>query len=116
MRHELRNQGLALNRKTVARIMRENHLRSKVVRKFKARTTDSDHAHDTASNVLDRSFAVSRLDAVWLCDITYIPTGEGFLYLAGVMDLCSRRIVGWSMQDHLRAELVLGALAMATAR
>ena len=107
-------QGIKLNRKTVARIMRESSIRSKVARKFKARTTDSDHAHPVAPNVLDRKFTAQKPDAVWLCDITYIPTGEGFLYLAGVMDLCSRRIVGWSMAAHLRAELVEDALAMAT--
>ena len=111
---ELRSGGVKLNRKTVARIMRESSIRSKVARKFKVRTTDSNHAHPVAPNVLDRNFAIEKPDAAWLCDITYIPTGEGWLYLAGVMDLCSRRIVGWSMAEHLRAELVLDALQMAT--
>lgn len=111
---ELRKRGLRLNRKTVARIMRESSIRSKVARKFRVRTTDSNHAHPVAPNVLDRKFSAQRPDAAWLCDITYIPRGEGWLYLAGVMDLCSRRIVGWSMAEHLRAELVLDALAMAT--
>ncbi len=114
IRAELLRQGVKLNRKTVARIMRENQLRSKVARKFKARTTDSHHDHPVAANVLDRKFTAEKPDTTWLCDITYISTGEGFLYLAGVMDLCSRKIVGWSMQEHLRAELVLDALAMAT--
>jgi transposase InsO family protein len=115
VRHELARQGVTLNRKTVARIMRENKLRSKVAKTFKVRTTDSSHTHPIAENVLDRRFDVEKTDAVWLCDITYIPTGEGFLYLAGVMDMCSRKIVGWSMADHLRVELVADALGMATA-
>jgi putative transposase len=87
--------------------MRQNQIRCKVARKWRVRTTDSNHAHPVAANVLNRKFAADKPDAVWLCDITYIPTGEGFLYLAGVMDLCSRRIVGWSMAEHLRAELAL---------
>jgi putative transposase len=114
VRIELLRQGVKLNRKTVARIMRESSIRSKVARKFKARTTDSNHDHPVARNVLDRKFSAPKPDAVWLCDITYIPTGEGFLYLAGVMDLCSRKIVGWSMAGHLRVELVGAALEMAT--
>ena len=114
VRKELATQGVRLNRKTVARIMRESSMRSKVVKKFKVRTTDSNHAYPAAENVLNREFTADTLDMKWLCDITYIPTVEGFLYLAGVMDLCSRRIVGWSMADHLRVELVMDALAMAT--
>lgn len=107
-------RGVRRNRKTVARVMREEGIRSKVKRKFRARTTDSDHQFPVAENVLDRRFTAEKPDAAWLCDITYIPTGEGFLYLAGVMDLCSRRIVGWSMAAHLRAGLVTEALSMAT--
>jgi len=107
-------KGVKRNRKTVARIMREEGIRSKVKRKFKVRTTDSNHPFPVAENVLDRRFTAEKPDAAWLCDITYIPTGEGFLYLAGVLDLCSRRIVGWSMAAHMRVELVHDALAMAT--
>jgi len=109
----LRHRGINRNRKTIARIMRENHIRSKVARRFKVRTTDSNHRHPVAWNVLDRQFNIAAANSVWLCDITYIPTAEGFLYLAGVMDLFSRRIVGWSMASHLRQELVEGALEMA---
>ena len=114
VRSELLKRGVRLNRKTVARIMRESSIRSKVAKKFRVRTTDSNHAHPVAPNVLDREFAAERIDAAWLCDITYIPTREGWLYLAGVMDLCSRRIVGWSMAEHMRVALVRDALAMAT--
>lgn len=108
--------GVKANRKTIAKIMRENKIRSKVARKFRVRTTDSDHAHPVAPNLLDRKFTAEKPDAVWLCDITYIPTAEGFLYLAGVMDLCSRKIVGWSMAGHLRVELTIDALEMARGR
>lgn len=114
IRNELLKQGVKLNRKTVAKIMRESSIRSKVAKKFKVRTTDSNHAHPVAPNVLDRQFSAEKPDAAWLCDITYIPTREGWLYLAGVMDLCSRRIVGWSMAEHMRVELVRTALEMAT--
>jgi transposase InsO family protein len=111
----LQQRGLRLNRKTVARLMRESSLRARMIRRFRVRTTDSNHAHPVAANVLDRRFTAPRPNAVWLCDITYIPNGEGWLYLAGVLDLYSRRIVGWSMAEHLRAELVQAALTMATA-
>lgn len=112
----LTRQGVRVNRKTVARIMRENQIRSRTKRKFRPRTTDSGHGHAPAANLLDRRFEADQPNEVWLCDITYIPTDEGFLYLAGVMDLCSRRIVGWSMREHLRVELTVEALSMAAAR
>lgn len=115
MHKELVKRGIHVNRKTVERIMRESSIRSKVSRKFKVRTTDSNHTHPVAPNLLDRVFTAEKPDLAWLCDITYIQTREGWLYLAGVMDLCSRKIVGWSMADHLRVELVSAALAMATA-
>lgn len=108
--------GVRADRKTIARIMRERAIRSKVARKRRVRTTDSGHGFTPAPNLVDRRFAAAAPDRVWLCDITYIPTAEGFVYLAGVMDLFSRRIVGWSMQDHLRVELVQDALAMAATR
>jgi putative transposase len=100
-------------RNTVARVMKAQGIRAKTHRRFRARTTDADHACPIAPNLLDRRFARARLNEVWLTDITYIPTAEGFLYLAGVMDLCSRRIIGWSMAGHLRSELVEDALRMA---
>lgn len=113
----LEARGLHVNRKTVARSMRENRIRAKASRPFRPRTTDSAHAHPIAPNHLNRTFTVDGVNKVWLADITYIPTSEGFLYLAGVMDLASRRIVGWSMAEHLRAELVIDAMEMAvTAR
>jgi transposase InsO family protein len=116
VRGELMHQGVKRNRKTIARIMRKHAIRSKMKRTRRVRTTDSNHVHATAANLLDRNFTVAAVDKVWLCDITYIPTGEGWLYLAGVMDLCSRKIVGWSMAAHMRADLVIDALEMARTR
>lgn len=108
----LRKQGIRCGRKRVARLMREDGLRARSRRKFKA-TTDSKHAYPVARNRLDRQFEVSAVDTVWLADITYVPTDEGWLYLAVVMDLASRRIVGWSMSDRINSDLTLGALEMA---
>jgi putative transposase len=106
----------AVCQNTVAKIMREQDLRAKSKRKFVPRTTDSAHDRPIAPNVLDRQFHTDAPDCKWAGDITYIPTDEGWLYLAGVIDLCSRRIVGWSMADHMRTDLVSDALAMALAR
>jgi transposase InsO family protein len=109
-------KGTAVSENTVAKIMQEQGLRAKSKRKFVPRTTDSAHDRPIAPNVLDRQFAADSPNCKWAGDITYIPTDEGWLYLAGVIDLCSRRIVGWSMGDHMRTELVSDALAMALAR
>ena len=100
---------------TVADIMQEQEIRAKTKRKFVPRTTDSRHEQPVVGNVLDRQFDAERPNEKWVVDITYIPTGEGWLYLAGVMDLCSRKIVGWSMADHMEATLVSDALRMAIA-
>jgi transposase InsO family protein len=98
---------------TVAKLMKQAEIRSVMHRKFIVKTTDSDHDFPVAPNLLDRQFDAELPNRKWVCDITYIHTGEGFLYLAGVMDLCSRKIVGWSMADHLRAELCMDAVDMA---
>ena len=98
---------------TVAKLMRRADLRAVTHKRLAARTTDSGHGLPVAPNVLERQFAAERPDRKWVCDITYVRTGEGFLYLAAVMDLCSRRIVGWAMAEHLRTELCLEALGMA---
>jgi len=100
---------------TVADIMQEQEIRAKTKRKFVPRTTDSRHEQPVVGNVLDRQFDAERPNEKWVVDITYIQTGEGWLYLAGVMDLCSRKIVGWSMADHMEATLVSDALRMAIA-
>ena len=92
-----------------------NHaqIKARAKRKFVPRTTDSAHDQPLAKNLLNRVFAATSLNSKWAVDITYIPTDEGWLYLAGVMDLCSRKIIGWSMQEHMQTELVSEALTMA---
>jgi transposase InsO family protein len=109
----LRQEGHRVCRNTVAKVMKSLGIRARTHRRFRVRTTDSNHAHPISPNRLNRRFTAAKPDQVWLTDITYIPTDEGWLYLAGVMDLCSRRIVGWSMAEHMRAELVRDALNMA---
>ena len=111
----LRQEGHQVCRNTVAKVMKSRGIQARTHRRFRVRTTDSNHEHPIAPNVLNRKFAASSLDQVWLTDITYIPTDEGWLYLAGVMDLCSRRIIGWSMDASMGAALVCDALNMALA-
>jgi putative transposase len=111
---ELRHRKTIVNRKTVARLMQRLGIRSKVVKKFRVATTDSNHANPVAPNVLDQNFASADApDRVWGVDITYLHTGEGVLYLAGVMDLYSRRIVGWSLDDSMTTDLVERAFTAA---
>lgn len=110
---ELNDAGVAVSENTVARLMSRNGIRSKATARFRVRTTDSNHPNPVASNLLDRAFAAELPDKKWCCDITYIPTDEGTLYLAAVLDLCSRRIVGWAMADHMKATLCLNAIDMA---
>jgi putative transposase len=109
---ELRAEGVRIGRERVARLMREAGL-AVARRRRVPRTTDSRHDHPVAPNLLGRRFAADRPDTVWLADISYIPTGEGWLYLAAIKDLATREIVGWSMADHLRGELARDALLMA---
>jgi len=99
-------------RETVRRIMHQIGLFSRVKRKF-VHTTDSDHAMAVAENLLGRDFTASSPNQKWAADITYIPTLQGWLYLAAVMDLYSRRIVGWAMSEHIDSALVLSAMNMA---
>lgn len=99
----------------VERLMSSNGIMAKQTRKFVA-TTDSRHDLPVAENILDRNFEVSEPDRVWVSDITYIPTEEGWLYLAGIMDLCSKTAVGWSMSESLERPLVIDALTMAYSR
>jgi putative transposase len=112
---ELRAHGRRVGRKRVARLMRGMGLAARRKRRFR-RTTDSAHALPVAPNLLGRDFAAAAPDRVWLADLTYIWTAEGWLYLAVVLDLFSRRVVGWAMADHLGHELALAALDMAIAR
>ena len=113
---ELRAEGVRVGRKRVARLMREGGLAVARQRRRVPRTTDGRHDLPVAPNLLDRNFAVERPDAVWLADISYVPTGEGWLYLAAIKDMATREIVGWGMADHLREELARDALLMAIQR
>lgn len=112
---ELRAMGIVCNEKRVARLMREAGIRAKTVRRFRV-TTDSRHKFAVAPNFLNRDFSADRADRVWLSDITYIWTSEGWLYLAGVLDMYSRRIVGCAMSSRIDAELTLTALRQALGR
>lgn len=110
---ELREQGWQVSQKRVARLMRQAQLQGKTARKRRPITTQSDPRHAFASNLLNRQFEGQARNRVWLSDITYIHTAEGWLYVAAVLDLGSREIVGLAMADHMRTELCLDALTMA---
>ena len=112
----LNAQGEKVCRHTVARVMREQEIRARVKKRFVPCTTNGNHRNSVADNVLDRDFTAQQPNRKWAADITYVPTGEGWLYMAAVIDLCSRKIVGWSMAAHMEAELVNDALEMALAR
>jgi putative transposase len=105
--------GVQCSENTVAKLMRKAGVRSKMRKRFVVRTTDSRHGHPIAPNTLDRQFQQQQPDQAWAADITYIPTAEGWLYLAALIDLCSRKIVGWATGDSLAAPLVCQALKMA---
>jgi transposase InsO family protein len=113
---ELRAEGHAISRKRVARLMRQHGIRARAPRRYRVGTTDSKHSLPVAENLLDQNFVADRPDQVWLADITYIPTGEGWLYLAVILDLFTRKVVGWAMRNHMRAELTIAALTMAIQR
>lgn len=110
--HALRLKGIPCGRKQIARIMRQAGIRATAARKFRV-TTDSKHDRPIASNILNRQFNPLATNQAWVADITYIWTDAGWLYLAAVLDLYSRRIVGWSMKERLTEDLVLDALEMA---
>lgn len=110
--YALKKQGIHVSQKTVARIMKELGLRSRTVKKYKA-TTNSKHNLPVAENVLNQSFAAEKPNQVWMADITYIPTDEGWLYLASLEDLCTRKIVGFHMGERMTRELCLRALDQA---
>jgi putative transposase len=112
---ELAAQGLAVGRKRVARLMRRAGLRG-VSRRKRVGTTRRDETARPAPDLVDRCFEAAGPDRLWVADITYIPTGGGFLYLAVVLDVWSRRVVGWATARHLGTELVLHALDIALAR
>ena len=106
---QLEREGVRTSKKRIERIMREDGLRGRIRRRFRT-TTDSDHSQEVAPNTLNRQFAVDAPDRVWAGDITYIPTVKGWAYLAVILDLHSRMVVGWALADHMRTELVEDAL------
>jgi transposase InsO family protein len=112
---ELANMGINVSRKRVARLMREAGIRAKGARKYKA-TTDSKHALPVSPNLLERKFTVEARNEVWVSDITYLWTRQGWMYLAVIIDLFSRRVVGWSLSERMTADLVCGALDSAVAK
>jgi transposase InsO family protein len=112
--HWLRGHGQACGRVRVARLMRLAGLNRRIRRRFRPMSlTDSDHDLPVAPNRLLEKTSPARPDAVWVADITYVETGEGFLYVAGILDRCSRRCIGWAMGDSLATTLPLAALDMA---
>ena len=90
--------------------------RAHTPRRYRVSTTDSKHSLPVAANWLEQNFLAEKHDQVWLADITHIPTGEGWLYLAMILDLFTRKVVGWAMRQHMRAELTIAALTMAIQR
>jgi putative transposase len=112
IKYLLAQDGLVVSRRRIGRVLAQAGLRCKTRRKFKAPSA-AGQTQTVAPNQLQREFTVEAPDKVYVGDITYLPTGEGWLYLAVVLDLCSRAVVGWSMADHMRVELVNQALAMA---
>ncbi len=105
--------GRPVNQKRIGRLMRAHDLNSRKRRKFRIVTTDSKHAHPVAPNVLKRDFVADAPNQKWLADLTYVPTDEGWLFVALVLDLFARKIVGWAMSDTMPQELTLAALWVA---
>jgi transposase InsO family protein len=112
---ELQDMGIRCSKKRVERLMRELGIRARHKRQFRV-TTNSNHKYPVAPNLLNRQFKVNVPNQVWVTDITYIRTFEGWLYLAAVMDLFSRKIVGWSMSETIDTDLAIAALKMAIHR
>ena len=106
-------EGQRVSRNTVAKLMRGARIRGKSRRRFVPRTTDSRHNQPVAQNVLGRDFAAAAVNCKWVADITYVPTEQGWLYVAAVLDCFSRRVVGWSMAEHMESDLVSAAMKMA---
>lgn len=112
---ELRDQGCACSENRIARLMRLLGLQARQTKRFKSTTRRNKH-HAVAANLLQRDFAADRPNHKWLVDISYIPTGEGWLYLAAVLDLYARRVIGWSMAERMTSALTQSALRMALQR
>jgi transposase InsO family protein len=112
----LRGHGRRAGRSRIERLMRRAGIRGLAALPRRTRTTDSRHSYPIAPNRLARNFRSCAPNQIWLADLTYIPTGEGWLYLAGVLDMHTRKLVGWSMRETLHTQIALEALAMAIER
>lgn len=115
MAQKLKSMGYKVGRFLIRRLMKEHGIECKQRRRYKI-TTNSVHSKPVADNKLDRNFAVSKPNKVWVADITYLWTLEGWVYVAAVLDLYSRRVVGWAIAEHMRTELIADALKMAVSR
>ena len=115
MHKELLKRDYEVCENTVAELMKANEIKASTKRKFR-HTTDSNHSHPVAENLLNQAFEQEKPDTVWVSDITNIPTREGWLYLVCVLDLYSRKVVGWSMAERMTKDLVLSAMEMALLR
>ena len=115
VQRELQSEGLPVGKKRVARLMRQDGLVARSPKRRRVTTTDSNHDYPIAPNLLARQFDVHgiAINRVWVADLTYVPTREGWVYLATVLDLGSRRCVGWAMRDNMEVDLPLSALRMA---
>ena len=112
---ELRAEGQIISRKRIERVMRGHGIRARAPRRYRVCTTEQAFPAG-GGKPTDQNFVAKRPNQVWLADITYIPTGEGWLYLAVILDLFTRKVVGWAMREHMRAELTIAALTMAIQR
>jgi transposase InsO family protein len=115
VKEQLDKDGIACGKNRVARLMGKNNIKAKRTKKFKV-TTDSKHNHPVADNLLNQDFIATAINEKWVSDITYIYTHEGWLYLAVILDLCSRKVVGWSMGDRISKDLTISALRQAMNR
>jgi len=113
MQYELGQGGAAVNHKRVKKLMRQHGLQSRIRRRYRVRTTDSNHRFPVAANLLERRFGAAAPDRTWVADLTYVHTGEGWLYCAFVKDLFAGKIVGWAMGQAISGHLTLAALRMA---
>jgi len=109
---KLKEEGFHCNHKRVAKLMKDNNIRSKTVKKFKI-TTDSNHERPICPNLIKRDFKPKKINTLWCSDITYVKVGQGWLYLAVVIDLYSRKVVGWSMAETMTRQLVIDSFMMA---
>jgi transposase InsO family protein len=112
---QLKNNGIPCGKNRIARIMQKNSIWAKTKKRFKI-TTNSRHKNPIAPNLLNQEFRINKINRAWVSDITYIYTREGWLYLSGILDLCSKKIVGWSMSERLTHKLVTKALEQAMLR